>query len=297
VSQDFLTGLNSELGVVGIHGRLRRRILSEFSDHLASDPEARLGEPRALARQFADEVGSARARRAAVTGFAALALAGTLFGLAFVTSGAAFGVSPRGGPVIGRIATGLAILFSQVSFVAGMLAVLRWIQRRGSVVLAGAEATVIVRRAAVGVLSGILTMASLGTIAVADHRFLSHAWATFAIAGSAVGAAALMASLPSVWAAVRLRPVAAGGAGDIFDDLGDFVILVPPLLRGRPWRFAVAVSIAVAVVITLVAVPAQDAIDGAARGILDGLVCLAGFATLGRYLGLWRPGPASIPDR
>ena len=55
---------------------------------------------------------------------------------------------------------------------------------------------------------------------------------------------------------------------------------------------AIIVSATVAAVITLVAVPAQDAFDGAARGLADALLCLAGFATLGRYLGLWSPGRA-----
>src|SRR5262249_43145971 len=99
----------------------------------------------------------------------------------------------------------------------------------------------------------------------------------------------LLASLPAIWEAARLRPLADGEAGDIFDDLGDLVVLLPPPLRGRPWRLAVVVSVVVAVVITLVAVPAQDAYDGAARGLSDALLCMAGFATLGRYLGLWRP--------
>ncbi|MGH2892875.1 MAG: hypothetical protein ACRDPM_06350 [Solirubrobacteraceae bacterium] len=297
MSTDFQTHLGHKLSAVGIRGRLRGRILAEYADHLACDPDAQLGEPGALAGQFADEVGSTRARRAAVIGFAALALAGILFALAFVTADSAFGAAPKGGPVIGRIATGFALLFPQVSFVAGTLAVLRWVQRRGSGVLPAAEATVIVRRAAVGVLSGILTMISLGTIAVAYHRFLSGAWATFAIVVAAIGTAGLLASLPSIWEAARLRPVATGEPGDVFDDLGDFVMLVPPPLRGRPWRFAAVVSVAVAVAITLVAVPAQDVLDGAARGILDALLCMAGFATLGRYLGLWSPGRASAPER
>jgi hypothetical protein len=297
MSTDFQTRLGQELGAVGIRGRLRRRIVEEFADHLACDPQASLGEPDALARQFANEVGSTRARRAAVICFGALALAGTLFGLAFVTSDSAFGAAPKGGPVIGRVATGMALLFSQVAFVAGMLAVLRWLQRRGSGVLPAAEATVIVRRAAVGVLSGVLTMVSLGTIAIADHRFLSGAWATFTIVVAAVGTAGLLASLPSIWEAARLRPVATGEAGNIFDDLGDFVMLVPAPLRGRPWRFAAVVSVVVAVAITLAAVPAQDAFDGALRGILDAVLCMAGFATLGRFLGLWSPGRASHAER
>ncbi len=292
MSTDFQTRLGAELSAVGIRGRLRGRILAEYADHLACDPEAQLGEPDALARQFADEVGSTRARRAAVIGFGALVLAGILFGIAVITSDSAFGAAPKGGPVIGRIATGAALLFAQVAFVAGMLAALRWVQRRDSGVLPAAEATVIVRRAAVGVLSGILTMVSLATIAIADHRFQSGTWVTFTIVVAAVGTAGLLASLPSIWEAARLRPVATGDAGDLFEDLGDLVMIVPPPLRGRPWRLAAVVSVGVAVAITLVAVPTQDAFDGALRGILDATACMAGFATLGRYLGLWSPGQA-----
>jgi hypothetical protein len=51
------------------------------------------------------------------------------------------------------------------------------------------------------------------------------------------------------------------------------------------------------VVITLVAVPAQDTFDGAVRGLIDALLCMLGFATLGHYLGLWgaRPERADAP--
>lgn len=293
MSSDFQCRLAQELSAVGIRGTLRTRIQAEYADHLACDPQAQLGDPGALARQFADELGSTRARRAAVYGFGALAMAGILFGIAFVTSDSAFGAAPKDGPVAGRIATALAIIFSQVSFVAGALAALRWVQRRGSGVLPAAEATVIVRRAAVGVVAGIVTMASLGAMAIAYHHYQAAAWVTFTIAASAVGICGLLASLPSIWEAARLRPVAPGDAGDIFEDIGDFVLLVPPPLRGRPWRLAIVVSLGVALVITLVAVPAQDAYDGAARGILDALLCMAGFATLGRYLGLWSPGRAA----
>ncbi|MFL5860801.1 MAG: hypothetical protein ACJ780_08495 [Solirubrobacteraceae bacterium] len=285
----FKAELGRELSEVGIGGRLRRRILLEFADHLACDPGADLGEPASLARQFADEIGSTRARRAAVLGFVALAVAGILFAIAFVTAGAAFGAAPRHGPLSGRIATAVAILFSQVSFVAGTLAALRWAARRRAVVIPAAEAAVIVRRATVGVLCGIVTMAALGTIAIGYRHFLPSGWRTFAVAAAAVGIGALLATLPSVWAAARVRPVAEGGAGDVFDDLGRFSGLVPASLRDRPWRLAAAVSLIVAAVITLAGVPAHDALDGAARGILDALLCLVGFATLGRYLGLWSP--------
>ncbi|HEY2316874.1 MAG TPA: hypothetical protein VGH67_01130 [Solirubrobacteraceae bacterium] len=68
MSAPFQSQLNGELTAVGITGRLRRRILDEFADHLACDPQASLGDPRALARQFADEVGTTRAMRAALVG-------------------------------------------------------------------------------------------------------------------------------------------------------------------------------------------------------------------------------------
>jgi len=296
MSVGFVTRLGEELGRVGIRGRLRTRILAEYADHLACDPAAQLGEPGALARQFADELGSARARRAAVTAFGALALAGSLFGLAYVTSDALYGVTPKSGSVVGQIALAVAIVFGQVSFVAGTLAALRWLARRGSGVLPAAEATVVVRRAAVGLVCGIVTMASLGTAAIAYERFQATAWVTFAVVVAAVGIAGLLAALPSIWAAARVRTVAAGDTGDIFDDLGAVADLLPAFLRGRPWRLAAVLSLAVAAVITLVAVPAQDAYDGAARGLLDAVLCLVGFATLGRYLGLWSPRHSSRVD-
>jgi hypothetical protein len=279
--------LGRELSAVGISGRLRRRILDEFADHLACDPDAALGEPRQLAAQFADELGSARAMTAAIGSFAALVVAGLLFAAAVASSGAAvFGAAPRGAPLIGRIATGVALLAPQLAFVAGILAALRWLRRRRSGVLPAAEAAVIVRRAAVGVAAGLASMVSLGTLAIVYQHRVSGAWMTFTLLGASIGVVTLVCVLPLVWAAVRLRPVAGGSGGDLFDDLGG---LVPRRLRGRPWRLAVIVAGAVAVAITLAGVPASDAFDGAARGIADALVCLAGFATLGRYLGLWSP--------
>jgi len=288
MSASFEAELSRELTAAGITGRVRRRILDEFADHLACDPQASLGEPRALARQFADEVGTTRALRAALIAFAALAFAGILFAVAVVTAGPLFGARPKGAPVSGQIATALAVVFSQISFVAGTLAILRWVARRRVGVLPAAEATVIVRRAAVGVLAGIVTTACLAILGIAYRSWLPAATATVVVIAGTVGTVALLASLPAIWEAARVRPVADGDAGDVFDDLGEFAALVPRPLR-RPWRFAVAVSIIVAAVITLVAVPAQDAFDGAARGILDALLCMAGFATLGRYLGLWAP--------
>jgi hypothetical protein len=288
MSSSYESRLGRELTAVGISGRLRRRILAEIADHLATDPDARLGDPSLLAWQFADELGTERALTAAIAGFAALAVAGVLFAAAFLSSGPGpFGASPHGEPVIGRVATWVALLAPQVSFVAGVLAALRWLRRRRSNVLPAAEATVIVRRAALGVLAGMATMVSLGAIAIIDRHYITTGWMWFAVVAAGLGCVVLSATVPSVWAAIRLRPVASGPAGDIFDDLGG---LVPARLRGRPWRLAVIIAAVVALLITLAAVPASDEFDGAVRGIGDALVCLFGFATLGRYLGLWGSG-------
>ncbi len=308
----YADALRSELGAVGISGRLRVRIVTEIEDHLACEPdaqsdaqsegqsdafearlgasEARLGPPELLARQFADELGTLRTRRAALRGFAALALAGLLFFAAFVGApAAAFGAAPNGASLLGRIARLVAILAPQVAFVAGLLAALRTVRRRGSAVIVAAEARIIVRRAIVGTVAGLATTVSLGGIALAFRHQVRPGWYTFALVASGVGAAALLAVLPSLLAATQVRPVAAGGSGDLFDDLGP---VVPRMLRARPWRLAVSIAAGVAIAIAIAGGAGDDLYDGIARGIADGLVCLLGFATLGRYLGLWSPGSA-----
>jgi hypothetical protein len=265
--------------------------VAEITDHLACDPEAELGDARVLARQFADELGTSRARRAALAGFGALTLAGIVFAVAFVASPHhAFGAVPRGAPLLGQLATGVALLAPQLAFVAGILAALRVLQRRRATVLPAAEASMIVRRAAVGVVAGLASMVALGLLAIEYRAYLPGWWATLAEAGAGAGVIALVASVPALFAAARLRPVAPGGPGDVFDDLGRWA---PTWLRSHPWRFALMVAGIVALAITLFGVLASDGPDGAIRGIADALVCLVGFATLGRYLGLWRPAGAS----
>ncbi|MGB9186339.1 MAG: hypothetical protein WCB67_19990 [Solirubrobacteraceae bacterium] len=279
--------LRRELTKVGISGARRSRIVAEIEDHLDCSPSAELGAPSAIAAQFADELGTNRALRAAQWTFAALALAGLLFFGAFVSSpAAAFGAAPPGAPLLGRLARVVAILAPQVAFVAGLLAALRTVRRRRTTVIPAAEASVIVRRAWVGFAFGLMTMVSLGVIALEFHRQLPSAWYRYALIAGGVGVAVMLAVLPSLLAARRLRPVAGGEPGDIFVDLGG---LVPARLRGHPWRLAVLVAVGVALAITAAGGGADDLYDGAARGLADALVCLLGFATLGRYLGLWRP--------
>lgn len=295
-NEDYQRDLARELTAVGISGRLRRRILDEIADHLACDPEAALGDPQELAHQFADELGSSRARTAALSAFAALVVAG---GVVFVSfAGAPDGLlrsiqaagmtrPVQSPPAIASAAAIVLAVFAQVAFAAGCLAALRWLWRRGAPVLSEAEATVIVRRAAVGVGAGILAMLSLAAIAIAARHQVGVGWSNFTLAAAAAGTVGLAAAAPSLWAAGQVRPVQEGPAGDVLDDLGP---LAPARLRGRPWAFAVWFAGGLVVLITLAAVPAADEFDGLARGLLEAAACLGGFAVLGPYLGLWDPG-------
>jgi hypothetical protein len=72
----YLSELDAELARAGIRGSRRKRIVTEFADHLRCDSAADLGAPAALATEFADELGTSFARTAAFQAFVALALAG-----------------------------------------------------------------------------------------------------------------------------------------------------------------------------------------------------------------------------
>ena len=281
----YTDALSRELGAVGIRGRLQSRIVAEFADHLESDPEAELGSPHELARQFADELGTSRARRAALATFAALAIAGVLFGVAFATQQGKMLAQAVGAatPPLGDIAGAVAVIAPQVAFVAGVLAALRVLRRRREKVLPRAEAVIIVRRAAVALGAGLATMGALAALAIALRNQFPGWWVALTLAAAGAGGVALLSALPGVIAADRVRPLGDGPAGDLYTDLGP---LVPEPLRADPWWLALAIAGAVAVAIAVVGALQSDPYDGILRGILDAGACLAGFAVLGRYLGL-----------
>ena len=284
--------LRHELTAVGIRGSLHGRIMAEIADHLECEPEAVLGEPRALARQFADVVGSARAKTAAVAAFASLVVAAiAVLAVARASSGLLRSAQPvagalHGPPPLVTLAAAVLAGAAQVAFAAGLLGAVRWLRHRNEGVLAAAEAAVILRRAALGVGAGLVSMACLAVVALAGRHHSAAPSAGLVIGACSAGAVALLAAIPSLRAAARLRPLAEGDAGDVIDDLGP---LAPTGLRGRPWRLAGLVAAALALLLTVAGVAASDPYDGAARGIIDGLGCLLGFAALGPWLGLWSP--------
>jgi hypothetical protein len=84
---NYVDSLEVELAAAGIPARRRARIVAEFSDHLHENPEAELGAPRDLARQFADELGTRLARGTAYRAFAALAVAAIVLVVMFFNGG------------------------------------------------------------------------------------------------------------------------------------------------------------------------------------------------------------------
>jgi hypothetical protein len=282
----YLEELGRELSAAGIGGRRRERILAEFADHLECDPGAQLGEPGQLARRFADELGTSLARRAAFITFAGLALAAVLSGVGFLAAQRPlFASRSSGNPALLGIGAWMAVLGGQVAFVAGGLGALRAYRRRGAGVLSRQEAAIIVRRAQVGLGAGMITMVGFGLSAVAMIDHTAGWWTTLAMSLAGAGILALAATAPALRAATRVRPVAAGSAGDLYEDFGP---VVPRRLQGSPWRFAVGVAALVAVIVAAAGVLQSDPFDGALRGLVDGAACLAGFGLLGRYLGLRR---------
>ena len=277
----YLDALSSELGNVGVRGRLRRRILAESEDHLRSDPDAveRFGAPAELANAFAAELGTRASRRAAVGAFLALGVAGGVYALSFVGASFAGHPPPDTWPLLAQLALVAVIIAPQISFVAGSLALVRVLRRREPV-LPSAELTVINRRTSIALAFGLVTMVALGLLAFELKNDSASWWVAFTLAGVAIATPLLvLAALPAAVAS-RLRPLVAGDAGDLFDDLG--------FGRTNPWRFAGMVALALGFVVFLVAAVQGDPFDGALNGAAEALACLAGFAALGRYLSLRR---------
>ena len=283
----YLNALGDELTAAGIPASRRRRILAEFADHLHEDPNAKLGAPRELARQFADEFGTRLARTAAFRAFAALAFAGISLAVMFIAVGRMRGLTFYGQqhapatPSWNAPIMLVAALGAQVALAAGGLALLRAWRLRDERVISAADATVLSRRSAVGLLGGLLTLAALPACAVAFPHTAGHTWTVFAWVLAGLGVVAFGATLPTVIGSFRMRPNVDGTAGDLISDLGTWV---PS--RFTPTTIALALTAAIIVLMGVAGVFTDDPYDGIARGIADGLACMAGFAVLGRYLGL-----------
>jgi hypothetical protein len=274
----YLDELSRELARHGVRGAPRRRILAEVDDHLRSEPHAqeRFGSPTEIANEFAAELGSHASRRAAAVGFAALAVAGAAYASAFVSLAFAGLPTETLAPALGALALAAMVFAPQVSFIAGVLALVRALRRRGRT-MATAELTILRRRTLVALGSGVVTMGALALYAYEFAPPLAGWWKALTYS-SAISAGALLvaASVPAMRAA-RFRPQVPGSAGDVFDDVG--------FAGGDPWRLARWVALGVGAAVWFAGIAQGDPLDGLLRGVFEAAACMAGFAALGSTSG------------
>jgi hypothetical protein len=280
----YLEALDGALRDCGFAGRRRRRIVAEFADHLQENPSADIGEPAQIAHRFADELGTHRARAAALAAFAALAIAGIMI----VIRGATMLPLASDGSRYDTTTLLVALLAGQVALASGGLAVLRALRLRREPTIPRREAVVLARRAGVGLAAGAVTILAFpfqqayaahpGALQI-GHGSTNWVWPAM----SAAALLALAAATPAVIRAARVRPLATGPAGDLLADLG---LIVRP--TRTPTRFALLFAGALAFVLTVAGIAADDPYDGAIRGVLEATACLAGYGVLGGYLGLRR---------
>lgn len=283
----YLQDLNSELSRVGFRGARRQRIIDEFSDHLACDPSAELGEPRVLAEQFADELGTSQARTAAFTAFGALAVLGAVLVVRLVSMGPFNRIQGSPGDTLGIL---VGVMAAQIAFVSGGLALVRSLRLRGRPTIPADEARILGRRAGVGLAAGALATIAIPLRAAATPgQTPSTVWSVVTIV---VALGAVVVAIPAVVRAARLRPVCPGQAEDLLADFGPFRPLVAALTGASPTRFALLSGGAIAVLIAVAGVVADDPYDGILRGLMEAAVYLGAYALLGRYLGLRASSPA-----
>jgi len=292
----YLDDLDAQLARAGIRGARRKRIVAEFADHLSCDPAADLGDPTALATQFADEFGTSFARTATYQAFVALALAGILV---VVRAVALLPLTANDLGTADTVSLLISAIAAQVALVAGGLGLLRALRLRGRGTIPREEASVLARRAGTGLAAGVVTIAAFplsqayrahhGAITIGSHP--TNVWWPLA---SAAGVVMLVAAAPAVVRAGRLRPQTAGPAGDLLADLGPLQPVATRIAGGSVNRLAFIIAAGLAIVITLAGVAVNDPYDGVLRGLLEGGAFLGGYAFLGRYLGIRRREPHDV---
>ena len=298
----FLRELEGHLRAVGVRGRAARRVLAESEDHLREagakgdeDAIRRFGPPDEFARLIAAELAVRGTRVATYWTFAALALAGIGFTVALLLVPAAGGWPDLFGGRFGGLGVVVAIallVFPQIAFVSGCLALTRAVRLRSRPSVADGELRLLRRRGAVALAAGAMSLAALAASALDSSDELARWWTLSAVM---LGVALVV---PLLVAAIGLArsagPAAATGdaAGDLFDDFAPLfrVGVVRRLdLPLHPWRFALLCAAVVGVAGSLLGTYAEsDPGSGLVRGGFEAVVLLVCFAVFGRSLGLRR---------
>jgi hypothetical protein len=280
---NYLDEISHELYTAGVSGNLRARIVDELADHLECDPQADLGVPRTLARQFADELGSSRACNAAYMAFGALAIIGIAVIVRLATDGLIHDTVLSSGDTAGLL--GFALL-AQIAFVAGGLGMLRALRLRARPVMSAADAQILSRRASVALAAGVLASAIVPMRASSYSHTDATDW--IGIAAVAITLLAAAGATPALISAARLRPIADGTGGDLFDDLGPLGGAVGSLMDHSVTRFAGTITTMVFIAVAVSGLVENDWLDGIARGLAEAGAIVVCYAVLGSYLGLRR---------
>jgi hypothetical protein len=111
---------------------------------------------------------------------------------------------------------------------------------------------------------------------------LPDRWTTFAFAVTATAIVPVAVAAAALGRTARLQARTAGPAGDVFDDLGPLLDRVPLRLRGRPWPFCLLFAAAVAGAVFV----GGGLDEGPRNAVAEFAAICAGFAVLGRFLGL-----------
>lgn len=280
-----------ELRRRGVRAATRRRLLDEFSDHIACEQEVRieltrLGAAREIAGQYAEELATDETRHAALGGFAALALAA----IALVVSQAALGRIGYPGfnhgtsTPLSVIAIVAMVVGAQVALVGGTLAAWRALTRRRAPSLPSAEIALIQRRTRLALAAGLTTTGGLLLYVVNFLNVLPAWWLALSGSLAALASGALVAAWRANAHSAATVSLAPGPAGDVFDDL-------PPLrtLRSHPLRLVTLAALAVGAAMTLIVWHAEHSlVEGLERGGFEALALAACFALFGRAIGARR---------
>jgi hypothetical protein len=250
--------------------------LAEFEDHLACDPEAKLGDPRQLAVEFSDQLATQGARRSGSLTFGALALTG----LALVASQAAVptypGIFDGRAPILGVIAVLFIVVASQVALVAGSLSLLRALRMRRETVVPAAEVELLRRRTAVALGAGGVTAVGMILDAFNSTAQMPTWWTALTVSLAAIALLALAAATLDRSRTSSIVVSQPGGAGGFEADLGPFA---------RSMLIGVLVVLGV---LTMATLAESSILEGAERALAEAVFFFSGLLLLGRMLGLRR---------
>ena len=280
----YVDELSRELAAVGIRGARRRRILAEVDDHLRSSGDIEsLGAPHLVEQRVAHQQATGSARHAAVATFIGLVPAGLAYTALVLGWGTGPDITAARTLPIGLLAAIVMLLAPQVALASGVLAVLRAWHLRGRASAPAAELRIVRRRATLAAGCGLLTVGAVLVYAFEYSAGLPGSWLATAVATGVVAVVALVPAVATLASSSSLRPAVAGEAGDLTDDL-EAVLRHAPGVVATPWR----ICLVFAAFVALAALLGAGLGEGSRNAIVEAIAIVAGFAALGRFLGLRR---------